>query len=123
MSSPDRKTFTFISRHGPYGSDNAHVCLELVLATAVFGQVVHYLFIDDGVYQLLKDQQADALSSKNLSANLQALALYGVEKVYVDRDSLEARNLTTDNLILPAELLNSEQSSALIRQADTVFSL
>ncbi|MEZ5491978.1 MAG: sulfurtransferase complex subunit TusC [Gammaproteobacteria bacterium] len=123
MTTPAPKSITFISRHAPYGGDNAQVCLELVLAHAVYEQTINYLFLDDGVYQLLTSQQPDSINNKNLTANLQALALYGVEKVYVDRQSLEQRNLSASDLILAADILDSHQVSNLIRTADVVFSL
>ena len=123
MTAPAPKSITFISRHAPYGSDNAQVCLELVLAHAVYEQTINYLVLDDGVYQLLGSQRPDAISNKCLAAHLQALELYGVERVYVDRQSLEQRNLSVSDLILTADVLDSHQVSTLIRAADVVFSL
>ena len=123
MTAPVSKSVTFISRNPPYGQENAQICLELVLAAAVFDQAVSYLFLDDGVYQLMKSQQPDELPAKNLSANLQALGLYGVEKVYVDGESLRARNLTAADLAVEVEIVEGAELGALIRDADKVFNL
>ena len=123
MSHHQSKTLTFVSRRPPYGGENSQVCLELVLASAVFDQRVHYVFVEDGVYQLLASQQPDGIGSKNLGASLGALELYGVDKVYVDQQSLLARNLTSKDLIVYAEILDDEKLRSLIRESDVVFNL
>lgn len=123
MADSTHKSITLISRAAPYGTENSQVCLDLVLASAVYEQQVNYLFLDDGVYQLLKSQQPAAIASKNVSAALTALEIYGVEKIYVDRDSLQERNLDVEELILAVEILDSGQLKTLIRESDTVFTL
>lgn len=120
---PDRKSFTLVSRQAPYGTDGAQICLELALAAAVYEQRVNYLFVEDGVYQLLGPQQPDAIASKNLLAALQALEVYGVDTVYVHRQSLESRGLAVTDLALEVELVDDEQVTRLVRAADMVFSL
>ena len=123
MPAPVCKSFTFLSRHAPYGRDNAQICLELVLATAVYEQTVNYLFMDDGVYQLVDSQQPRTIHNKTLSANLQALSLYGVETVYVDSESLRQRRLSIDDLVIQVQLLSDDEVTAMIRTADVVFPL
>jgi len=123
MTDTERKNLTFISRKMPYGTENSQVCLEVVLACSVYEQQVNYLFLGDGIYQLLKSQQPSAIAGKNLAASLTALELYGVEKVYLDKDSLLDRNLSVKDLILPVEILDSEQLRTLIRDSDVVFNL
>ena len=123
MAGTNRKSITFISRQAPYGSETSQVCLDLVLASAVYEQQVNYLFLDDGIYQLLKSQQPTAIGSKNLANALTALELYGVEKIYVDRQSLEQRNLNAEDLIMPAEILNADELRLLVRESDAVFNL
>jgi len=123
MADAERKSLTFISRKAPYGNENSQVCLDMVLASSVYEQQVNYLFLEDGVYQLLKSQQPSSIASKNLAASLTALEVYGVEKVYVEEDSLQARNLDSKDLILPVEILDSEQMKILIRDSHVVFNL
>ncbi len=41
----------------------------------------------------------------------------------MDSDSLEQRNLSVDDLVIPVELLDSSQVAMMIREADVVFSL
>jgi len=118
-----KKSLTFISRHPPYGKDNAWICLDLVLASSVFEQKVNYLFMGDGVFQLIAGQQTDGIESKNLVASLSALELYGVENVFVDSLSLTERNLSSDDLAIQVEVLDAVQVEKLVNDADQVFNL
>lgn len=117
------KTLTFISRHGPYDGDRAQACLDMVMAAAVFDQTIHYVFMDDGVWQLHDGQQAEAIHGKSLAANLGALPLYGVESVYVDARAMTQRGLAIDDLVLPAIVADEEKIRELIESSDQVFSL
>ena len=125
MNAPDlqTKSLTFISRHGPYGSDNAQICLDVVLASSVFDQDVSYLFMGDGVYQLLGNQHPDTIDSKNLLAALQALEIYGVDKVFVDRLSLQKRQLSPDELAIAVTVLSADEVKTLVHETDQVFVL
>ena len=79
--------------------------LEVVLITAAFDQDVSLVFLDDGVYQLVKGQDTKGIEIKNFSPTYRALEGYDVEKLYVERESLEARGLTEDDLMVDVEVL------------------
>ncbi len=123
MTETKIKTVTFISRSVPYGSESSQICLELVLAFSVYDQEINYIFLEDGVYQLLKSQHSAGIDSKNLGASLTALEIYGVERVFVDSESMARRNLHEEELIVPAQPLNADQIRSLIRSSDAVFNL
>jgi tRNA 2-thiouridine synthesizing protein C len=93
------KKFLYINRKAPHGSIYALESLEVVLIGAAFEQDVSLAFIDDGVYQLLRNQDTAAIGSKNFSPTFRALGDYDVSKIYVDRESLELRGLTKDDLM------------------------
>ena len=87
------KKFMFVNRKAPYGTVYALEGLEVVLITAAFDQDVALAFIDDGVYQLVKGQNTKGIEIKNFSPTYRALEDYDIEKLYVERESLEARGL------------------------------
>lgn len=118
-----KQIITFISRSAPYGRHNPQLCLDMALACAVFEQRVNYLFLDDGVYQLLKHQNAEGIGAKTLGNALETLELYGIDNVLVDADSLKARALTSSDLLLPAQPVSRAEISALLQESDTVFNL
>jgi tRNA 2-thiouridine synthesizing protein C len=45
-----------------------------------------------------------------------------VEKLYVERESLEARGLSEDQLLVDVEVLSSAQMGELMAQQDVVLS-
>lgn len=120
---PIRSSITFISRSAPYGRNRANLCLDIALASAVFEQEVNYVFIDDGVYQLLKGQDGAAIDSKTLGNALETLSLYGVENVYAEQQSLQRRDIDADELLAGLKLIESEGVAELIARSDTVFNL
>jgi tRNA 2-thiouridine synthesizing protein C len=112
----------FVNRKAPYGTIYALESLEVVLITATFDQDVSLVFIDDGVYELVKGQQTKAIGIKNFSPSYRALDGYDVEKLYVDQASLDQRGLTTDDLLVPVEVLDAQQMGQLMAQQDVVLS-
>src|SRR5210317_2109031 len=101
------KRFMYVNRRAPYGTIYALECLEVVLIAAAFDQDVSVVFVDDGVCQLKKDQDTTAIGMKNFSNTYRALDDYDVEKIYVEKESLEARGLTEDDLIIDVEVLST----------------
>lgn len=95
---PDIKKLMYVNRRAPHGTVYALESLEVVLIGAAFDQDVSLAFMDDGVYQLMKGQNAQAVGMKNFSATYTALGDYEVNKIYVEKESLDARGLTLDDL-------------------------
>ncbi|MBI4206969.1 MAG: sulfurtransferase complex subunit TusC [Betaproteobacteria bacterium] len=116
------KKFMFVNRKAPYGTIYALEGLEVVLIAAAFDQDVSLAFVDDGVYQLAKGQQTKALEIKNFSPAYRALEGYDVEKLYAERESLEARGLAAEDLIVPVEVLSSTELAELMAVQDVVIS-
>jgi tRNA 2-thiouridine synthesizing protein C len=96
--SEETKKFMYINRRAPYGTIYAWESLEVVLIGAAFEQDVSLAFIDDGVFQLTKGQDTKGVGMKNFSPTYAALGDYEVTKIYVEKESLEARGLTLDDL-------------------------
>ena len=121
-SGPKVKKFMFVNRKAPYGTIYALESLEVVLITATFDQDVSLVFIDDGVYELTRGQQTKDIGIKNFSPSYRALEGYDVEKLYVDRHSLEQRGLTEKDLLVPVEVLDTQAMAELMAQQDVVLS-
>ncbi len=92
------KRFMYMNTKGPYGTVYALESLEVVLIGAAFEQDVSLAFIGDGVYQLKKDQDTKGIGMKNFSPTYAALGDYDVNKIYVEKESLEERGLSLDDL-------------------------
>jgi len=116
------KRFMYVNRRAPYGTIFALECLEVVLISAAFEQDVSLAFLDDGVYQLKKAQDTTGIGMKNFSNTYRALDDYEVEKIYVEKESLEARGLTEDDLIIPVEVKSAEELRDIMAQQEVVIS-
>ena len=122
MTSPTVKKFMFVNRKAPYGTIYALESLEVVLITATFDQDVSLVFMDDGVYEIVKGQNSKAIGIKNYSPTYRALDGYDVEKLYVERESMQARGLTEADLLVPVEVLSSAEMADLMAEQDVVLS-
>jgi len=93
------KKFMYLNRRAPYGTIYAWESLEVVLIGAAFDQDVSLAFLDDGVYQLVSGQDTTESDMKNFSSTYKALGDYEVTKLYVEKESLEERGLTLEDLM------------------------
>jgi len=132
----DIKKFMYLNRRAPYGTIYAWESLEVVLIGAAFDQEVSLVFVDDGVYQLVKGSDTSESDMKNFMPTYRTLGDYGVRHMYVDQASLEARGLTTDDLIEVewedweteeevdniVEAVDAEKFKELMAESDVVFS-
>ena len=116
------KKFMFVNRKAPYGTIYALEGLEVVLISAAFDQDVSLVFLDDGVYQIVKGQHTKAIDVKNFSPTYRALEGYDIEKLYVLKESLEERGLTVDDLVVDVEVLDAAGMAKLMAEQDVVLS-
>ena len=116
------RKFMFVNRRAPYGTVYALEALEVVLISAAFDQDVSLAFLDDGVYQLVKGQDTKAIETKNFSPTYRALEDSDVEKLYVERESLEARGLTAADLLVDAKVVPTAEMAALMDSSDVLIS-
>lgn len=130
------KKFMYMNRKAPYGTVYALESLEVVLIAAAFDQDVSLVFADDGVYQLMKGQDTEEIGMKNFSPTYSALGDYDIQKIYIEKESLEERGLSLDDLQeLKYEdedddwaekdsiiLVSREELAEVIDQQDVVFS-
>jgi tRNA 2-thiouridine synthesizing protein C len=116
------KRFMYVNRRAPYGTIYALECLEIVLVAAAFDQDVSVVFLDDGVCQLKKNQDTTGIGMKNFSRTYGALDDYDVEKIYVEKESLDARGLTAGDLVIPVEVVAADELREIMAQQDVVIS-
>ncbi|MCR6628655.1 MAG: sulfurtransferase complex subunit TusC [Magnetospirillum sp.] len=119
---PVVKRFMIVNRKAPHGSIYALEVLEMVLISAMFDQDVHLAFLDDGVFQIRKGQTPAALEMKDFSKTYRALDGYGIEKLFVERESMEERGLTEADFVVPVEVIDRAALSGLMDTMDVVLS-
>lgn len=129
-----RKKIMFINRRGPYGSVYAQEGLEIALVGAAFEQETSLALIDDGVFLLRRGQDTAGIHMKQFTAAYRALGDYGVHRIYVERESLQARGMSGEDLmVVPAgdedrdperdlvEVMSSAELSDVIARQDILL--
>jgi tRNA 2-thiouridine synthesizing protein C len=116
------KKFLFVNRKAPYGTIYALEALEVVMISAAFDQDVSLAFLDDGIFQIIKGQETTFIGMKNFSQTYRALEDFGVTKLYVERESMEARGISESDFIVPAEVISVREMAELMASQDIILS-
>ena len=112
-----------LQRHAPYGSSIAREGLDFILTSAAYDQNLTVLFLGDGVFQLLKNQDSKAVSLKNHASALEVLPLYDVENLFAVEEDLTDRGLNHNQLISGISIINREQSKAIHAQPQKLIGI
>ncbi len=118
----DVKKFMFVNRRAPYGTIYALEGLEMVLITGAFDQEVSVVFMDDGVFQIVKGQDTKAINMKNFSPTYRALEGYDIDKLYVEKESIEARGLTAEDFVVPVKVMSAAELAGLMAEQHVIIS-
>jgi tRNA 2-thiouridine synthesizing protein C len=116
------KKFLFVNRKAPYGTIYALEALEVVMISAAFDQDVSLAFLDDGIFQIVKGQETTFIGMKNFSQTYRALEDFGDTKLYVERESMEARGISESDFIVPAEVISVREMAELMASQDIILS-
>lgn len=119
----EQRRFLCVFRRAPHEDAVLREHLDLALTLAAFEQEVELLFLDDGVYALLQDQQTLPGEPPGPAQRLAALPFYGLDHPpLVERESLRERGLAEENL-LPARCIGRDQIADILDQWDVVLGL
>ena len=121
MSSAKKKLL-IVCRRAPYGDKLARASLDVALAAAAFEQDVHVLFMDDGVWQLLPNQDAGQIHNKSQLKTLQSMPLYDIDCFHVDATALRERQLEAGQLDGNTVLLEEQELAEFLDSFDQVLS-
>ncbi len=127
------KKFMYVNRKAPYGTIYALEVLEAVLISAAFEQHACIVFIDDGVYQIKKDQDTTAVNMKNFSKTYGIIAMEKedadededmdmVWRIIVEKESMEARGLSADDFVVDVEVIASAELAVIMAEQEVVIS-
>jgi tRNA 2-thiouridine synthesizing protein C len=112
---------TILMRKAPYGSVYTAEGFRSMMGIGVFEMDISVLFVDDGVYALVKGQDPAALDMKPLGDGFPMLPDFGVEKFYVHDRSLSKRGLTEDDLVMDVEVVDDAGVSRVLESTGIVL--
>lgn len=114
------KKLLFVMRRPPHAGVRLRESLEMILTAAAFDQSVGLLFLDDGVYQLMRGQHPEAAGLPPVAAMFEALELYDVETALVENESLTERGLNPGDLLIPTRGCDRSAIAGLLAAQDIV---
>jgi tRNA 2-thiouridine synthesizing protein C len=112
---------TILMRKAPYGSVYTAEGVRSMLGIGVFEMDVHVLFVDDGVYVLVKDQNPEGLDMKSLGDAFPTLPDFGVSKFTVHEGSLRERGLSPEDLVIEAEIVDDAGVTRILESSGPVL--
>jgi tRNA 2-thiouridine synthesizing protein C len=115
------KNIALIIKSPPYGNIMATEGLRIATALIAMDILPQLVFVDDGVYCLIKNQKPEDAGLVSFYDRLKALAdLIGL---YVEKDSLTKRNLTIKDLeeLYQAKSLSMTEITQLFAENGTII--
>lgn len=117
----ETKKMLFVMRKAPHGSIYVYEGLEVILIMGAYEFDISVLFMDDGVFAVKDNQDTTELGIKEFSKTFRALSGYDIDKLYVDKESLESRGMTQDDLIVETELLGADEIAKMMEEQDVLL--
>ena len=117
----EKRKILFLHRKAPHGTIYALEGLEAVLIFCSYEQKISLLFMDDAVLSLKKGQDTSELGTKNFASSYRVLYDYGVDKIYVAKNSMEQRGLTRKDLIIDVEIIAEKDIAGLMNDQDVIL--
>ncbi len=114
-------TVAVLMRKAPYGSVYTAEGFRSMMGIGVFEMDISVLFVDDGVYALVKSQNPAALDMKPLGEGFPTLKDFGVTRFFVHAPSLAERALGPQDLVMDVELVDDAGAARVLEAAGLVL--
>lgn len=113
----------FLFRTSPHGTSISREGLDAILAATAFCEPndIGIFFIDDGVLNLIDNQQPEIIQQKDFIRTFKLLDLYDVEQRFICTASLQKFKLDNRELILSCEKINRSLLLEKLNQAEKLF--
>lgn len=115
------KRIAIVNSHSPFGDNAGKDALDLALILGSYEQDISVFFHDDGVFQLVANQQPECINQKNYLKTFAAFELYDIENVYVCQRSLNERNLTPELNIKNISTLPQNTFNSVLAEHDVII--
>ena len=109
-------------RSPPHDGIQLQEKLDVILTTAAFDQHVALLFLDDGVFQLIKEQHPEKQGLKNTASIFNALEIYDINEFYTEVESLHERGLKSSHLSLAVQEFYRKDINDLMKKHHILIS-
>ncbi|MCK8831472.1 sulfurtransferase complex subunit TusC [Haemophilus influenzae] len=113
----------FLFRTSPHGTSISREGLDAILAATAFCEPndIGIFFIDDGVLNLIDNQQPEIIQQKDFIRTFKLLDLYDVKQRFICTASLQKFKLDNRELILSCEKIDRSLLLEKLNQAEKLF--
>ena len=113
----------FIFRTAPHGRSISREGLDALLAATAFCDEtdIGVFFVEDGILNLLSNQEPIAILQKDVAKMFKLLDLYDIELRFICADSLAQFSLRADELVLACQVLSRSEWMVQLQQAEKIF--
>jgi tRNA 2-thiouridine synthesizing protein C len=109
------------STHAPYSTSASIDSMDAALAASNIGLTVVYIFMYDGVFQLLSKQQNQSIGYKSVFKKLMALPLFDVELLFAQASAVEINQVSLDDIAIDVTAIDDSQIVTLCENAQHVL--
>ena len=111
-------TTTIIISSPPFSDISGKEGLDLALVCAAFEQRVNLIYVDRGIFHLVKNQNPEAIEDKYHDKQLSALSFYDIDSIYYDESALTDLGMAESELIESSSSLTRSQINKMICESD-----
>lgn len=113
-----------IFRKGPYGHINSLEGVRIAQGLLVLDVENDAVFIDDGVFNLIKDQNPDSIGHHSVMGALESMHRYEIP-IFAIESSLKQRGIKPEDLDpkLEVKIITIDDLSELIKEAEATIAL
>jgi len=115
------KSIAIVNTQAPFSSATGKEALDAALIFGSFEQVISLFFIGDGVFQVIGNQNASSLETKDYLKTFSALTFYDIENIYVCQQSLTERNLPANFHVDNIQVLTTAEFSQRLHSHQVIY--
>jgi|TARA_R110002012_G_scaffold321916_1_gene552259 tRNA 2-thiouridine synthesizing protein C len=118
---PTTKSIAIVNTQAPFSSATGKEALDAALIFGSFEQAISLFFIGDGVFQVIGNQNASSLETKDYLKTFSALTFYDIENIYVCQQSLTERNLPANFHVDNIQVLTTAEFSQRLHSHQVIY--
>lgn len=117
------KKIAILNTQPGFNHPTARESLDLALIFGTYEQQVSVIFLGDGIYQLLDNQDPELIDSKDYLSTMKAFPLYDIDHIVACADDMEARGVINLPLSMNIELLSQAEIAQQLKTFDHVITM
>ncbi|WOT06830.1 sulfurtransferase complex subunit TusC [Shewanella youngdeokensis] len=115
------KQLCIIFRQAPHGNAQGREALDLALLSASFEQEVSLIFTDEGILNLLDNQEPELIGAKDYIATFGALPMYDVDTILVCQQSMQTLAIQASDFKIDVEVCSAAKITHHLSLVDEVL--